>query len=77
MPRDVQDWASQRATFGVRVRIVKKPSVRDADSFDVSRFQVGHTYDVGPRLAEYLLACQYAVPAGDERDTAADEPARR
>ncbi len=45
--------------FGVvqRIRILKPPQASDFIPFDVTRFQVGRVYEVGPRLAELLIVC--------------------
>lgn len=43
----------------VRVRIVDAP-VADPD-FDLSGFHVGETYEVAPRVAEYLLGSRHAI----------------
>jgi hypothetical protein len=46
----------------VCVRITKLPTQNDFDlqGFDVSRFKVGRSYEVGPRLGELLVVCGYA-----------------
>jgi hypothetical protein len=56
------------------VRITKQPTTGDGDldDFEVSRFELGKIYDVGPRLAELLIACGFAEPERRERDRAAD-----
>lgn len=60
-----------------RVRIIKSPAGRELESegFDVRRFQPGCIYEVGPRLAEYLIVGGYAVLEARQnvRDKAADE----
>jgi hypothetical protein len=37
------------------------------DGINLEHFEVGHVYDVGTSLANYLLASGYAVPVNDER----------
>jgi hypothetical protein len=57
----------------MRVRIVRTPTGRDAEFFDLSRFRVDEVYEVGPRLAEYLMACGFAEPVTTHApDVAAD-----
>jgi hypothetical protein len=53
----------------VRIRIIKRPTTGDCDleGFDVSHFQVGEVYDLGPRLAELLIVCGYAEPEMRQR----------
>jgi hypothetical protein len=60
----------------VRVRITKPPSASDCDleGFDVSRFQVGQVYDLGPRLAELLVVCGYAELEMRQSDRPTDKP---
>jgi hypothetical protein len=36
------------------------------DGIDLTHFEVGHVYDVGTTLANYLLASGYAKPIADE-----------
>lgn len=43
-----------------RIRILKSPQASDFIPFDVTRFQVGRVYEVGPRLAELLIVCACA-----------------
>lgn len=78
MPPDTKSTAYQSTTLGVRVRIKKIPTATDAEQFDLSRFRVGETYEVGPRLAEYLMVCGYAEPVdAPPLDLAADKPKKR
>jgi NADH:ubiquinone oxidoreductase subunit B-like Fe-S oxidoreductase len=62
----------------MRVRMVKRPTTGDCDleGFDVSRFEVGEVYEVGPRLAELLIVCGYAEPEMRPRDRAAEQSRR-
>ena len=46
----------------MRVRILKAPRDSEFIPFDVSRFRPGEVYEVGPRLAELLIVCGYAIP---------------
>jgi hypothetical protein len=46
----------------VRIRIIRTPQASEFIPFDVSRFQVGNVYEVGPRLAELLIVCGCAKP---------------
>jgi hypothetical protein len=52
----------------MRVRILTKMH-GPINGFDLDKFEVGHAYDVGTSLGNYLLASRYAVPIAD------DEPA--
>ena len=56
----------------VRVRIIDAP-VEDPD-FDLSGFHVGETYDVAPRVAEYLLGSHHAI-VERRHDARAERPA--
>lgn len=60
----------------MRVKIVKLPVGKDADLFGPSNFRLGEIRDVGPRMAEFLLASGYAEPydGPDREATAADKP---
>jgi hypothetical protein len=60
----------------VRVRIIKPPTSDDCDleGFDVSRFEIGKVYDVGPRLGELLIVCGYAEPEMRRHDRPAEKP---
>lgn len=78
MSPDAKSTAYQSTTTGVRVKFTKIPTAKDVEPFDLSRFHAGETYDVGPRLAEYLMACGYAEPADvSSPDMAADKPRKR
>jgi len=63
----------------LRVRITKLPRSEDCDleGFDVSRFEVGNVYEVGPRLGELLIVCGYAEPEMRQHDRAADRSTKR
>ena len=79
MPKVIRARAYQNATIGgMRVKIVKLPVGADADLFGPSNFRVGEIRDVGPRMAELLLACGSAEPydGPDQNATAADNPPR-
>ena len=43
------------------VRVLITDSLASDPEFDFSRFQVGETYEVVPRLAEYLIGSRHAV----------------
>ena len=43
------------------LKVLRKPD-RPVDDVDLSRFQVGRVYEVGTRLANYLLASGFAEP---------------
>ncbi len=71
------------ATSGyvVRVKITRLPPIdrRSAYEIDLRSYEVGSVYDVGPRIAEYLIVMGFAVPeetrqepADQEFDQAAD-----
>jgi hypothetical protein len=45
----------------LRIRIIRKPSPRDVEGYDVNRFEVGELFDVGPRLADLLVIGGYAI----------------
>ena len=80
MPQALKARAYQNATVvGMRVKIVKLPVGNDAELFGPSNLRVGEIRDVGPRMAEFLLACGYAEPydGPDQNAIAADKPPRR
>jgi len=54
----------------VRITAVMKGRI---DGINLEHFEVGHVYDVGTSLANYLLASRYAVPVNDERPAPPDE----
>ena len=43
------------------VRVLITDSDAQNSEFDLSRFQVGQTYELGPRAAEYLIGSRHAV----------------
>ena len=53
------------------------PNAAESEPFDVARFLVGKVYEVGPRLAEFLIVAGYAEPEMRLIDRAADDPKRR
>jgi hypothetical protein len=59
--------------FVVRVRIVRLPPVgrRNAYEIDLRPYEVGNVYEVGPRVAEYLIVMGFAEPEA-RQDQAAD-----
>jgi len=52
-------FTEQRPSYPVRVLIIDSP-VNDPD-FSFSGLEVGETYEVGPRVAEYLIGSRHAV----------------
>jgi|KBSSwiStaDraftv2_1062776.scaffolds.fasta_scaffold6633999_1 hypothetical protein len=48
----------------VRITAVMKGRI---DGINLEQFEVGHVYDIGTSLVNYLLASGYAVPVDDER----------
>jgi hypothetical protein len=58
----------------LRIRIVEPPphASHDLEGFDVSQFEVGQVYDIGPRLGELLVICGYAEFDMRQHDRAAD-----
>jgi hypothetical protein len=50
----------------MRIRITM-PMKGEIDGIDLTRFQVGQVYDMGPSLANYLMASGYAMPVVDEK----------
>ena len=66
-------------TSVARIRIVRVPTTLDGDigGLDLSQFEIGKIYDVGPRLGELLVAGGYAEPERRERDRAADRSSRQ
>jgi hypothetical protein len=59
----------------MRIKFVKRPDAADDSPFDLSWFDIGGVYDVGPRLAEYLILCGCAKDAeAPILDIAADRP---
>ena len=69
---------SRLYTTLLRIRMLQPPTAGDCDlqGFEVSRFEVGKVYEVGPRLAELLIVCGYAEPEMRQRDRAADQNRR-
>lgn len=61
----------------LRIRIKTLPNAAESEPFDVARFLVGNVYEVGPRLAEFLIVAGYAEPEMRLIDRAADDPKRR
>ena len=61
----------------MRVRITTRMD-GSVDGIDLTHFEVGQIYDLGPVLANYLLASGYGVPVRDESPaTADDRPTRK
>lgn len=52
----------------MRIKIVQRPRIADADGIRLDVFEVGFQYDVGNRIGALLLAEGWAVPVR------ADEP---
>jgi hypothetical protein len=52
-------FTDHRPSYPVRVVITDSPAHEPEFSF--SRFQVGETYEVGPRVAEYLVGSRHAI----------------
>ncbi len=50
----------------MRIRIISVMK-GDIDGIDLTKFEIGHTYDMGTSLANYLMASGYAMPVADER----------
>jgi hypothetical protein len=48
-----------RAAYDVKIRIVRQP-VGDVNGVTVSHYLPGHSYDVAPRLASYLVSEGFA-----------------
>ena len=61
----------------LRVRITKKPVPKELEPYDVSRFEVGKVYEVGPRLAEVLIVAGFAEPEMRTKDPPAAKPGKR
>ena len=57
----------------MRVRIVKKPVAADLEGFDVSFFEVGLVYEVGPTLGTLLIVAGYAEPEMRRSDRTSDQ----
>lgn len=56
----------------MRLRILT--AMKDkVDGTDLAHFEVGHVYDVGTSLANYLLASGYAEPVAEETPDHADD----
>jgi hypothetical protein len=54
----------------VRIRILTLPSGKLLEGIvDVGRFKVGEVYEVGPRMAELLIALDHAAPERREADS--------
>jgi hypothetical protein len=58
----------------VRIRIVKLLNAEAFEPFDITRFEVGHVYDVGYRLAELLMVEGCAEPDPWSIDRVPDHP---
>jgi hypothetical protein len=64
-------FTERRPSYPVRVLITDSPA-HDPE-FDLPAFRVGETYEVAPRVAEYLIGSNHAVvdrrhaPRNDER----------
>ena len=39
----------------------------DIDGIDLTKFEIGHTYEMATSLANYRMAFGYAMPVADER----------
>ena len=50
----------------MRVRITQHLT-GSIDGIQLRRFRLGEVYDMGPSLANYLMAMGYALPVVDER----------
>ena len=50
----------------MRVPIIEKMS-GTLDGIDLTKFEVGHVYEVGATFGNYLLASRYAAPVSDEQ----------
>jgi len=61
----------------LRVRITKRPVPTELEPYDVSRFEVGKVYEVGPRLAEALIVAGFAEPEMRTKDRPATKPGKR
>jgi hypothetical protein len=57
----------------VRVRIVKSPKEHDFEPFNVRHLQVGQVYQVGIRLAEFLILEGCAEPQMPAINRVADQ----
>jgi hypothetical protein len=66
---------TSHATGTLQIRIISRPEPLQFAPFDVSRFEPGGIYEVGPRLAELLIisGCAKSHPDVDE---AADDSSR-
>jgi hypothetical protein len=58
--------------FIVRVRIVRLPPEERRGSYEVDLrpYQVGGVYEVGPRIAEYLIVMGFAEPESRQEQAA-------
>ena len=63
----------------LRIRITALPHDRQAEGFDLRRFEPGQAYEVSARLGEFMIVMGYAQVEMRrfERDTASDGPYRR
>jgi hypothetical protein len=52
-------FTERRPSYPVRIVITDSPA--DDPEYFSSRFEVGETYEVGPRLAEYLISSHHAI----------------
>jgi hypothetical protein len=60
----------------LRVRITKRPVAKELEPYDVSRFEVGKVYEVGPRLAEILIVAGFAEPETRTKDRPVAKPGK-
>ena len=58
--------------FILRIRITSVPDPQEFDEYDVSRYQVGGTYELPYRLASLLVLAGHAESAGAVLEQAAD-----
>ena len=63
----------------LQIRVTALPHDRQAEGFDLRRFEPGQAYEVSARLGEFMIVMGYAQVEMRrlERDTASDGPYRR
>jgi hypothetical protein len=58
----------------MRVRIVKTPPAYVIDGFEMRGLRAGGTYDLEPRLANYVVRAEFGVVADDNSESVTAPP---
>lgn len=62
---------------GLRIKVIRKPTISALDELKLNRFEVGHVYEVGFRIGELMLAERWAEPVEPGRTTDRPTPERK